>query len=218
MDEKAEEGLAYKKQLLQLLKSKNIDLNDLISLDSSDDDDDDEGGAKNRILSDETDAKTIELNGKFTPAEDDKQNFQVKFIELKKSIDSEIPTAIAKLNAELELMKKSTTYVQPVASVDLDAFIWKFRVTFEWESKKYSLPIQAEDIEKLEGALFDELTYHDIVGLNYDIFFYLFFIRPFFCYSFIYYISTAQPFIVGIRKEQITQNAKSIEPSIQNDN
>lgn len=128
-----EEGLDFKKKLLEFLKSNKVNLTDLkIDITSSEDEEENEKEAE---VVDETHSKIGEKNKSSTPAEDDNDNFQAKFIELKKCLDTELPTAIAKLNTELKMMSKGVTIVQPLSSNELDAFIWQFHVSFEWENK-----------------------------------------------------------------------------------
>lgn len=161
-DSASEEGLAFKKQLLKLLKSNDIKLNDLVDITSSGEEEGEEDEHEDDANA-ETCANIVEENQELAPAD----NFLMKFVELKKYVDSELPAAVAKLNTELDMMSKSVTLVQPMSSNDLDTFIWKFHVSFECEGANYSLPIQeVEDIEKLNGALFDEATYHEVVSSN----------------------------------------------------
>lgn len=130
-----------------------------ISSDEEDDEQEDERETEQSV------AETIEAT-----AEDEEHNvnFGANLIEARKLLD-EIPSLVAKLNTELDMLAKNRIVVRSLPSNDdgLDAFIWKFNITIEWGNQKYPLPIQqAEDIEKLNDALNDESIYHYVVSFD----------------------------------------------------
>lgn len=93
-----------------------------------------------------------------------KENFKSKFVEMQNCVESDLPATIAKLNTELDMLARGTTLVRSSSDDDVDDFIWKFRFEFDYECQQFSLPIQNVDhIEKLDGALLDENTYHGVV-------------------------------------------------------
>lgn len=165
--QKVDEGLAYKQKLLKLLDAGKINLSDLEITVSSDEENSDD-----IELNGSPDSRTNEIiqesNHVQTSAEDEENDFQMKYHELQKTLN-DIPSVIAQLNTELEMLSRSTITVETLPSNDkvLDAFFWKFSITIEWEDESFSLPIQrVEDIEKLNTALTDETIYHHVVSFD----------------------------------------------------
>lgn len=91
------------------------------------------------------------------------QNFQTKLLEVKKCMD-DFPTIISKLSAELEMLQNvpASSYNN---NSNLETFIWRFHISFDWNEKHIALPIkQPEDIDTLNTALTDEHIYLDVVS------------------------------------------------------
>lgn len=158
------EGLAFKKNLMKLLKSNNITLNDLeINISSSDEeisDGDDDFLRKT--------PKNIETTAEDKDKNEVKNNFQIEFTQAQKSLD-EIPTLLALFNTEMEMLSKDRMLVRTLPSEDddLEEFIWKFHIKIECENNEYHLPIQrVEDIEKLNDTLNDEAIFHKVVSFD----------------------------------------------------
>lgn len=159
------EGLDYKKQLLALLKSNKIDLSDLQPIDiNSSEDETEEEKDDQASCNKETASEIVDSNAQSSSAV--KEIFQTEFIRLQKFIDDELTATTAMLNTELEMLAKRPTVIGSSIDADMDGFIWKIRIQFEYENEHFSLPVQqVEHIEKLDKALFNEVTYQSIVSL-----------------------------------------------------
>lgn len=160
-----QEGLEYKKQLLNLLETGKIALSDLanitISSDEEDSSDVSDGKETGENSSSKNDEKTADDNN-----EGEMKSFESKFAETQASLVA-IPSLVAQLNTELEMLSQNKVVVRTLPSKDddLDAFIWKFNITIDWNNAKYPLPIQeVQNIKELNEALDDEPTYHHVVS------------------------------------------------------
>lgn len=166
MNSKEQEGLDYKKTLLKLIETGKLNLRDLNgnTIELSDGEEE-ESNSENEPAERE---KEKEKEEEEKEEKKDDENFQAKFLEMKKKLD-EFPNIIAKLNTELRMMTKGTPVVAALQSrnSDLDAFIWKFNISFDWDNKNIRLPISlVDDIKILNAALTDEIIYHDIVSFD----------------------------------------------------
>lgn len=160
MDQKDREGLDYKKELVNLIESGKLKLADLNGniIDLSNEEENEEPKSENIPAKSEQEEEEEECDN----------NFQSKFLGMKKKLD-DFPIIIAKLNTELNMMTKAIPAVGSLSSDDenLEAFIWKFNISFEWNNKNICLPISSvEDIKTLDEALTDEKIHHDVVCFN----------------------------------------------------
>lgn len=174
MGKEDEEGLEFKRNLMRYIQSNNIDLDELKSVDiSSSDPDDDLDSQRNET--------TETSNPMEKSAEDEAKKLQTKYLEVRETLD-QIPLFAAKLNTELEMMSKCLPVTRSFFNnqADLETFIFKFKISFEWENKSFLLPIrQIESIEKLNSALAHAPTYETIVS---------------FCFSYVYFHICFRPF------------------------
>lgn len=155
-----QEGLEYKKQLLDLIRKAGI--NNISELTSESIDSDSTSEDEN---SSATESNIANSAGGHIERED-MCDFRSKIIEMKHYFD-EFPTLAAQLNTELEMMANEPRVIAASSANDpsLEQFIWKFDITFEWEEKNILLPIQdASEITALNSALTDELIYHAVVS------------------------------------------------------
>lgn len=161
------EGLDYKKKILELMQEAGItDLSELTSdeIDSNDSDDSENSFEPQiRAKTDETSIrKSAEVNIKGEAMYD----FQAKVVEMKQYLD-EFPTLTAQLNTELAMIASEPRVIAASSTTDnsLEQFIWKFNITFTWEDKDISLPIQdVREVTALNSALTDEMTYLTVVS------------------------------------------------------
>lgn len=161
MDLKDQDGLEYKRALIKLLERGRLNLTDLegnlIDLSKEEEEED-------VTKSENESAETENEEG-----EEGAKNFQSKILEMKEKLD-EFITMVAKLNTELNMMTKAIPAVGAfchLEDVNLESFVWKFNINFEWDNKNVCLPILlVDDIKILDDALADEIIYHDIVSFD----------------------------------------------------
>lgn len=156
------------------------DLSELTSdeIDSNDSDDSENSFEPQiRAKTDETSIrKSAEVNIKGEAMYD----FQAKVVEMKQYLD-EFPTLTAQLNTELAMIASEPRVIAASSTTDnsLEQFIWKFNITFTWEDKDISLPIQdVREVTALNSALTDEMTYLTVVSFFlfiYQMYIYIYF-------------------------------------------
>lgn len=158
------EGYEYKRGLIKLLQSGKISLNDIAKITISDEEDSNDGFDEKESGTSPTKNDVITADAQSNKNE--VMEFQNNFAEAQNCLE-QIPSLIAQLNTELGMVTNRTVVRTLPNDDNLDAFIWKFNITFQWKDEQHPLPIQnARNIQDLNDALNDEATYQHVVSDN----------------------------------------------------
>lgn len=173
----SEESSVYRKGIVKLIQAGKINLNDLAEIEISSEEESDKedlNDVPEKVQTNEN-SNSIEKSAEKNETPNSNENsaevekdFEPIYRGAQKTLD-DIPTVVAQLNTELDILLRGENAMGTMSSNhnDLEEFIWRFHITFEWNNEHISLPIQrTEDIEKLNSALNDAPTYHRVVSFH----------------------------------------------------